>query len=119
MRRADNLTTFMCRLSCNLGASTSWNPQRLSKRPVIELPYLYCLDIMPRSMYCHKLWWTGALVWGLTVCLYRFLTSAVDEGGDWLSGVHLALSAVPFMADPVQHSHWTGQSYCCIGVSSL
>jgi len=25
--RADNLTTFMCWLSWNLGASTSWNPQ--------------------------------------------------------------------------------------------
>jgi hypothetical protein len=30
---ADNLTTFKCRLSRNLGASTSWNPQSLS-RPV-------------------------------------------------------------------------------------
>ena len=38
--RADNLTTIMCRLSLNLGASTSVNPQGLS-RPVQELPYLY------------------------------------------------------------------------------
>jgi hypothetical protein len=30
VRRADNLTTFMCRLSRNLGASTSWNPHGLS-----------------------------------------------------------------------------------------
>ena len=30
VRTADNLTTFMCRLSWNLGASTSWNPQGLS-----------------------------------------------------------------------------------------
>jgi hypothetical protein len=37
---ADNLTTFMCRLSRNLGASTSWNPQGLS-RPVMGLLYLY------------------------------------------------------------------------------
>ena len=29
VHRHDNLTTFMCRLSCNLGASTSWNPQGL------------------------------------------------------------------------------------------
>ena len=36
MRRADNLTTFMCRLAWNLGASTSWNPQGLS-RPVMGL----------------------------------------------------------------------------------
>jgi hypothetical protein len=39
-KRADNLTTFMCRLSRNLGASTSWNPVGLS-RPVMGLLYLY------------------------------------------------------------------------------
>ena len=38
MRRADNLTIFMCRLYSNLGASTSWNPQGLS-RPVMGLLY--------------------------------------------------------------------------------
>src|SRR5215475_12309207 len=42
MCRADNLTTFMCRLSGHLGASTSWNPQGLS-RPVMGLLYLYIL----------------------------------------------------------------------------
>jgi hypothetical protein len=31
MRRADNLTTFLCRLSWNLGAWTSWNPWGLSR----------------------------------------------------------------------------------------
>jgi hypothetical protein len=36
VRRADNLTTFMCRLSRNLGASSSWNPKGLS-RPVMGL----------------------------------------------------------------------------------
>ena len=36
--RADNLTTFMCRLSRNVGASTSWNTQVLS-RPVMGLLY--------------------------------------------------------------------------------
>jgi hypothetical protein len=35
VRRADNLATFMCRLSSNLGASDTWNPQGLS-RPVIS-----------------------------------------------------------------------------------
>jgi len=40
MRKADNLITFMCRSSWNLGASTSWNPQGLS-RPVMGLLYLY------------------------------------------------------------------------------
>jgi hypothetical protein len=40
VRRADNLTTFICRLSWNLGASTSWNSQGLSK-PVMGLLYFY------------------------------------------------------------------------------
>ena len=39
MRRADNLTTFMSRLSRNLEASNSWNPLGLS-RPVQGLLYL-------------------------------------------------------------------------------
>ena len=37
VRRADNLTTFMCRLSWNLGASTFWNP---------EVPYRDCFTIL-------------------------------------------------------------------------
>jgi hypothetical protein len=36
--RTDNLTTFMYWLSWNLGPSTSWNPQDLS-RPVMRLLY--------------------------------------------------------------------------------
>jgi len=36
---ADNLTTYMCRLSWNLGASTFWNPQGLS-RPVMGLLFI-------------------------------------------------------------------------------
>jgi hypothetical protein len=36
VRRANNLTTFMCRLSRNLGASTSLDPTGLS-RPVMGL----------------------------------------------------------------------------------
>jgi hypothetical protein len=39
VRKADNLTTFMCRLSWNLGTSNSWNPRGLS-RPVMGLLYL-------------------------------------------------------------------------------
>ena len=42
VRGADNLTTFVCRLSWNLGASTSWNPQGLS-RSVMGLLYLLAL----------------------------------------------------------------------------
>jgi hypothetical protein len=40
VHRADNLTTFLCCLSWNLGASASWSPQGLS-RPVMGLLYLY------------------------------------------------------------------------------
>jgi hypothetical protein len=39
---ADNLTTFMCRLSRNLGAPISWKPVGLS-RPVMGELYLYLL----------------------------------------------------------------------------
>ena len=39
VRRAGNLSTFMCQLSCKLGASTCWKPQDLC-RPVIGLLYL-------------------------------------------------------------------------------
>jgi len=39
MRRADNLTNFVCRFSWNLGASPSWNHQGLF-RPLQGLLYL-------------------------------------------------------------------------------
>ena len=45
MCRADNFNTFMCRLSWNMGASTSWNPQGLP-RSVMGLLYLFTeLDV--------------------------------------------------------------------------
>ena len=45
VRRADNLSTFMCRLSWNLGASTCWNTQGLS-RAVMGLLYRYLLSLL-------------------------------------------------------------------------
>jgi len=53
VHRADNLTTFMCRMSWNLGDSTSWNPQGLS-RPVMGL--LYLLIIMVIKIVKHGMW---------------------------------------------------------------
>jgi hypothetical protein len=44
VRRADNLSIFMCRLSRNSGASTSWNPKGLS-RPVAGKLYLYTIRL--------------------------------------------------------------------------
>jgi hypothetical protein len=54
VRRTDNLTTFMCRLSRNLGASTSWNPLGLS-RPVMGLIYLYLYRPDCTTSYCTAL----------------------------------------------------------------
>jgi hypothetical protein len=44
VRRADNLTTFVCRLSWNLGSSSSWNPLALN-RPEQGLPYLVYVSV--------------------------------------------------------------------------
>jgi hypothetical protein len=50
--RADKLTTFMCQLSRNFGASTSWNPKGLS-RPVTGKLYRYrkVLQILTEFAY--------------------------------------------------------------------
>jgi hypothetical protein len=59
VRRADNLTTFMCRLSKNLGPSTSWNPKGLS-RPVMGLLYLYLKVITYVVIYIYVEYeWAG------------------------------------------------------------
>jgi hypothetical protein len=42
---ADSLTTFKCRISRNLIASTSWNPHDLP-RPVMGLLYLITVIII-------------------------------------------------------------------------
>jgi hypothetical protein len=49
VRRADNLTTFMCRLSSNPGFLTSWNPRVLSS-PVQGLFYLYLYQYLYLSI---------------------------------------------------------------------
>jgi hypothetical protein len=48
VRKADNLKTFICRLSWNLGALNSWNPLDLS-RPVMGLLYLYLISLDTES----------------------------------------------------------------------
>ena len=50
VRRAVKLTTFMCQLFWNLGISTSWNPQGLS-RPVMGL-----LHLLPDHQGCLRNW---------------------------------------------------------------
>jgi len=66
---ADKLSTFMCRLPWNLGASDSWNPQGLSK-PVMglalsftsnpyttECPQILVTTIEKPSRQCHLIPW--------------------------------------------------------------
>ena len=53
VRRADNLTTFMYRLSLNLGVSTFWNPQGKS-RHVMGLLYLYHFYIFHLHLHFHR-----------------------------------------------------------------
>jgi len=50
VRTADNLNTSMCRLSWNLGALTSWNPQGLS-RPVMGSLYLFISNGAFRNVF--------------------------------------------------------------------
>jgi hypothetical protein len=78
VRRADNLTTFMCRLSINSGASTTWNLKGLS-RPLVGKLYLLrtilattipsesaqyktAIMVAPRSFR------SGSGYWIITVC---------------------------------------------------
>jgi hypothetical protein len=83
VRRADNLTTFMCRLSRNSGASTSRNPKGLS-RPVAGKLYLYrvqygttvvksclrCRETYPTFTTSSKAWSMLLLIVERTSC-YR------------------------------------------------
>jgi len=48
-RTSDDLTTFMCRLSWNMRALTSWNPQGLSR------PALHLLRRIPRKKFQFRL----------------------------------------------------------------
>jgi hypothetical protein len=54
VRRADNLTTFICRLSWNLGVSPSWKPRGLS-RPVIGLLFYSVTGVVLLSLQDDKL----------------------------------------------------------------
>ena len=62
--RADNLTAFMCRLSCNLGASTSWNPHGLSS-PVMGLLYLvpYVVWLKYNVTSWSMIWCSQCIEW--------------------------------------------------------
>jgi len=69
VRRADNHTTFRCRLSWNLGASTSWNPQGLS-RPVVGFKKKYFVWMFwqteLRTVYVLYTYVTEVVFWQVT-----------------------------------------------------
>jgi hypothetical protein len=57
VRRADNVTTFICRLSCSLGASNSWNPRDFS-RPLMGLLLRIYTTTVERTGKCSILFLT-------------------------------------------------------------
>ena len=77
VRKADNLTTFMCRLSWSLGASTSWNPQGLS-RPVMGLLFdislVECISVPTQRLSVWSLYYDRAKKYEDYIRQYR-LTS--------------------------------------------
>ena len=70
--RTDKLTTFMCRLCWNLGASTSWNPQGLS-RPVMGLFCFWSLvkNYLPLYRACINVWRQIAVASNIDGRLYK------------------------------------------------
>jgi len=76
VHRADNLTPFMCQLSSILEASTSWNPQGLS-RPVMGLLYLHLYLFIEMEILCIYIYMCFCLSASTTE-----LRSARDSGSE-------------------------------------
>ena len=82
MRRADNLTTFMCGLSRNSGTSTSWNPKGLS-RPVAGNLYLF---ISPDGKTLNQIHFVLTdRKWHLSVLDVRFFRGADCDADHYLA----------------------------------
>ena len=79
MHTADNLTTFMCRLSWNLGASTFWNPQGLSRPVMGLLLYDMCFDhihsvLLIWFVFCYEYCLCNQNYGGLKQLLFHLCT---------------------------------------------
>jgi hypothetical protein len=85
VRRADNLTTFMCRMSRNSGVSTTWNPNGLS-RPVVGKLYLYFFFIFWYEAWYWSLWAETCCSQATTYCYTtNIIFNLVFLLGNWPS----------------------------------
>jgi hypothetical protein len=107
--RADNLTTYMCWLSSNLGALTFWNPQGLS-RPVMGLLYLlltvslsvlflyWCVIVTAKFSFCwlflHQLFnWLRLQNW-----IEAFIVFVIEFDVQFYNLVHMVLYGGVYMS---------------------
>jgi hypothetical protein len=62
VRRADKLTTFVCRLSRKLGTLNSWNPMGCNG-PVQGLLYRFTFNSISKKYYCRKNCLAAGFIW--------------------------------------------------------
>ena len=131
MRTVDNLTIFICRLSWNLGGSTCWNHQGLS-RPVMELLYLTDLtklfELNFSWPFCQTRFDSG--IWGLR-CRDRLKSQStgvtdvlVPKVAEWhilkMEAADVSETSVPICLTTWHHTpEGNAGSVCCRSGSSI
>jgi hypothetical protein len=93
VRRDDNLTTFMCRLSRKSGASTSRNPKGLSRPVAVKLYLLYLLlleDVFAVLyfgliiyLFIYSLFIYFLFLFTVNLTLLRFQKVCIDRTYKW------------------------------------
>jgi hypothetical protein len=113
MHWADNLTTFMYQLSWNLGTSTSWNPQGLS-RPIMGLLYfeiyIYILGLlMLTTQWLCETHCMPSRIWLPTqyfLCYCKKITENFDPNG-WFQDLFSVLTEFwPQFYIPLPEQQW-------------
>jgi hypothetical protein len=108
---ANNLTTFVCRLSRNLGASTSWNRKGLS-RPVMGL---LLLSVQAEWFGVRSL--AGATESSLPPQTYRPFLESIQPPVRWVPGVLSGREAEVTNEWSISHSPYTPS--CCVQCKPL
>ena len=91
----------MCRLSCNLGASTSWSPQGLL-RPVMGLLYLLLLPLNNR-LGSWRTWFYSRVQW------HGFYSSPSHISANWsLTQSVLTAKSNTVLCSPSTHIEYRG-----------